>query len=109
MTVEGRLIEELKDKLLNLGPMLPGYLSRQWNVCGSSGCKCKNPDKPIKHGPYYQLSYTLNGKSSTVFVKKTVLRDVSARIKRHKQFRDLCNRLVATYIAEFRKHGKEAK
>lgn len=107
MTAEERRIGELKDKLLNLGPILPGSLGKQWNVCGSPGCKCKDPDHPVKHGPYYQVSYTLNGKSSTVFVKKGTLKEVSARIKRHKQFRELCNSLVEAYVAEFRKYGRE--
>jgi hypothetical protein len=55
------------------------------------------------------LSYTLSGKSSTVFVKKGAIREVSARIKRHKQFRELCNALVEAYVAEFRKYGREGK
>lgn len=109
MTAEERRIGELKDKLLNLGAILPGSLGKQWNVCGSPGCKCKDPDKPVRHGPYYQLSYTLNGKSSTVFVKNGTLKEVSARIKRHKQFRKLCNALVEAYVAEFRKYGREGK
>ena len=41
-----------------------GSLSRQYNVCSSPGCRCK-ASPPRKHGPYYQLSYTRNGKSTT--------------------------------------------
>jgi len=109
MTTEERRIGELKDELFKLGAILPGSISRQWNVCGSPGCKCKDPDHPVKHGPYFQLSYTLNGKSSTVFVKKGALKEVSARIKRHKQFKELCNALVEAYVAEFRRYGREGK
>ena len=64
MTPEKKRIVQIKEKLFNLGPVLPGSLSQQWNVCGSAGCQCKDPKHPIKHGPYYQLSYTLKGKSS---------------------------------------------
>lgn len=107
MTVEIKRIVQLKEKLFALGAVLPGCLSKQWNVCGSAGCKCKNPDHPVKHGPYYQLSYTLKGKSSTAFVKKAALKEVRARIKRYKEFRELCNTLVGAYVIEFRKHGIE--
>ena len=107
MTEEKTRINKVKERLLNLDPVLPGSLSKQWNVCGSPGCKCKNPVSPVKHGPYYQLSYTLKGKSSTVFVKKSALREVRARIRRHKEFRKLCDTLVEAYIADFRKHGVE--
>ena len=107
MTAEKKRILQLKERLLKLKPVLPGSLSKQWNVCGSPGCKCKDPARPVKHGPYYQLSYTLKGKSSTVFVKKVALREVSARIQRHKEFRRLCDTLVEAYIVDFRKHGIE--
>ena len=50
-----KTIEQLKQRLLNLGPVLPGSISEQWNVCGTPGCKCKDPANPEKHGPYYQL------------------------------------------------------
>ncbi len=63
-------IEQLKQKLLNLGPVLPGSISEQWNVCGTPGCKCKDPKTPQKHGPYYQLSFSVGGRSSSMFIKK---------------------------------------
>lgn len=107
MTAEKKRIIQLKEKLLKLEPVLPGSLSKQWNVCGSPGCKCKNPVRPVKHGPYYQVSYTLKGKSSAVFVKKAALREVRSRIQRHKEFRKLCDALVEAYIDDFRKHGIE--
>lgn len=107
MTAEKKRIIQVKERLLKLEPVLPGSLSKQWNVCGSTRCKCKNPVRPVKHGPYYQLSYTLKGKSSTVFVKKAALGEVRARIKRHKEFRKLCDALVEAYIVDFRKHGIE--
>ena len=50
MTVEKKRIVRVKERLLKLEPVLPGSLSKQWNVCGSAGCKCKNPDHPVKHG-----------------------------------------------------------
>ena len=107
MTTEEKRIVQIKEQLFNLGPLLPGSLSQQWNVCGSAGCKCKAPKHPMKHGPYYQLSYTLKGKSSTAFVKKVVREEVEARIKRHKEFRELCDALVEAYLVEFRQHGIE--
>lgn len=107
MTVEKKRVAQLKERLFSLGAVLPGSLSKQWNVCGSPGCKCKNPDRPVKHGPYYQLSYTLKGKSSTAFVKKAALKEVRARMKRHKEFRELCDALVEAYVTEFRKYGIE--
>ena len=51
-------IESIKQKIIELEEMRPGSLSKQYNVCGTPNCKCKDKEKPQKHGPYYQLSYT---------------------------------------------------
>ncbi|MBU1689100.1 MAG: hypothetical protein KJ589_17310 [Proteobacteria bacterium] len=105
MTKENRRIEQLKRKLSGLGPMLPGSTSEQWNVCGTPGCRCKDPDKPVKHGPYYQLSFTLGGKSSTMFIKKAHLAQARQCLERYQQFKALNTELVNTYIALIRKTG----
>lgn len=105
MTKEQRKIDLIKQKLLKLGPMLPGSISEQWNVCGTPGCKCKSKEKPIKHGPYYQLSFSVKGKSSSFFVKKQDLAEAHKRIQRYKQFKKLSMQLVQAYVNLTRKNG----
>ena len=105
MTKEERRIEQIKEKLVQLGPMLPGSISEQWNTCGTPRCRCKDPEMPVKHGPYHQLSFTVGGKSSTMFIKKEDLPEVRRRLKRHEQFKALCTELVHAYIALTRKNG----
>lgn len=105
MTHEEKRIQQLKAKLAKLGPMLPGSLSTQWNVCGTPGCRCKDLDAPHKHGPYYQLSFTVGGRSSTLFVKKEDRAEVKRRLKRHQQFKTLSTELVQAYIAMARTAG----
>ena len=98
-------IERIKAQLAGLGPVLPGSLSKQWNVCGSPGCRCKDPKHPRRHGPYYQLSYTLRGNSSTVFVRAADVAEVRRRIRRYGEFKQLCGALVAAYIEQMRQQG----
>ena len=74
--------EKVKHDLAALGDLRPGSLSAQYNVCGSPGCRCK-ATPPIKHGPYYQVSYTRKGKSSTKFVKKEDLPEVRKQLKNY--------------------------
>ena len=105
MTKEERRIKQLMAKLARLGPMLPGSISEQWNVCGTPGCRCKDPQKPKKHGPYYQLSFTVGGKSSTMFIKKEDLPEVRRRLKRYQQFKTLSTELVHAHIALTRRIG----
>ena len=105
MTKEQRKIEQTKQKLLKLGPMLPGSISEQWNVCGTLGCKCKSKKQPIKHGPYYQLSFSVKGKSSSFFVKKQDLPEAYRRIQRYRQFKKLNMELTQAYVDLTRKNG----
>ena len=63
-------IESIKQKIIELEEMRPGSLSKQYNVCGTPNCKCKDKEKPQKHGPYYQLSYTHKSRSKTEFIRK---------------------------------------
>ena len=99
----------IKAKLLGLGPVLPGSLGKQWNVCGTPGCKCKDPKYPRRHGPYYQLSYTLQGRSSTVFVKRQDVAEVRRCIRRYAQFKRLCGELVAVYVQNLRQRGRNRR
>ena len=89
-----RCIEAIKAKLVGLGPMRPGALSKQYNVCGSPGCRCKDPRDPKKHGPYYQLSYSHTGKSTTEFVRKDHVREVTLQLKTYQVFRKLIDEWV---------------
>ena len=88
-----RQIEKVKRDLVALGDLRPGSLSTQYNVCGSPGCRCK-ATPPIKHGPYYQVSYTRKGKSSTKFVKKKDLPEVRKQLKNYERMKLLIERWI---------------
>lgn len=83
-------IEQIKQEVAALGPMRPGSLSEQYNVCGTPGCRCKDPRKPQRHGPYYHLNYTWRGKARTEFVKAEAAEGVREQLKNYKKFRALC-------------------
>ena len=95
--------------LLNEGPLLPGSIKKQWNVCGMSGCRCKNSDNPRKHGPYFQLSFTLAGKSTSMFVKEQEFEDVMVITQRYRRFKALSLLLVESYVGEERDKRKQRK
>ena len=107
MRKEERRIETIKAAINNLKPMLPGSISQQFNVCGTPGCKCKDPKKPKKHGPYYQLSFSVKGKSSSFFIKKEMLAEARRRVKRFHEFKRLTTALAQASVDLVRKHGFE--
>jgi hypothetical protein len=88
-------IRKIKEELVSLGPMRPGSLSRQLSVCGKPGCACADPDKPKKHGPFYQLSYAHQAKSSTRFVRPEYVPQIKKELAAYKRFRTLTQSWVA--------------
>jgi len=82
-------IDAIKRELFELGEMRPGALSKQFNVCGKAGCRCKDSKNPRKHGPYFQVSYTHLGKSTTEFVKAEALATVQEQLANYARFKAL--------------------
>lgn len=97
--------------LAELGEMRPGSISRQYNVCGNQKCRCKDPENPKKHGPYYQLSYTHKGKSTTEFVKKEMLSEAKQQIENFREFKKLTEEWIdlSVKIAKLRKKESAKK
>lgn len=94
ITAVDKRIAEIKAELAALGPLRPGSLSQQYNVCGNPSCRCK-ADPPQKHGPYYQLSYTFRGKSHSDFVRRDVLAQVRAQMRNYQTLRALVDEWIA--------------
>jgi hypothetical protein len=56
--------QALAARLGQLGFALPGSITRRYTHCGKPGCRCQaSPPRP--HGPYYQLTRKLAGKTVT--------------------------------------------
>lgn len=82
-------IQGIKKNISELDEMRPGSLSKQFNVCGNPNCRCKDAQNPQKHGPYFQLSYTRKGKSTTEFVRKELLMGVRKQLQNYQTFKKL--------------------
>ena len=88
-----RQIDKVKRDLTRLDGLRMGSLSEQYNVCGTPGCRCK-ASPPEKHGPYYQLSYTRKGKSTTRFIRKPNLVMVKRQLRNYARLRTLVDRWI---------------
>ena len=92
-------IEQIRAELAALGPVHPGSISQQYNVCGNPGCRCKDPENPQKHGPYYQLSYTSRGKHTTRFIRAECLEDMQRKVANYKRLRELTQEWIDLSVA----------
>src|SRR5712691_5429214 len=110
MTRQGlqQRIDKIKQQIAALGDLRPGALSQQYNVCGNPSCRCK-ATPPIKHGPYYQLSFTWKGKSSTRFVRDEGLSEMRQKVANYKRLRELVNEWVELAVELERAERAAAK
>ena len=98
-------LNKIKEAIMQCGPLHPGKLSLQYTTCNKNGCACKNKINPKKHGPYYQLSYSIKGKSSTRFVKVEDVETVQTYINEYHKLKALMNDLSESYAKKFKQHG----
>src|SRR5437660_7236038 len=61
--------QELKQSLLKLGYVCPGSVVERYMPCGKLGCRCAS-DPARRHGPYYEWSRKVQGKTVTVRLSK---------------------------------------
>lgn len=56
------LAEQLAAELATIGFISAGSVVSRYTSCGKPGCRCQ-ADPPQRHGPYYQWSRALGGKT----------------------------------------------
>lgn len=86
-------IRRLKKEMVSLGRLRPGSLSKQYNVCGKADCRCKETP-PRKHGPYYQLSFTRRGKSTTRFVRRGHVTAIKEELRNYKRLQKMIDKWI---------------
>ena len=104
-----RRIAQLQQELLALGRLHPGSISEQYNVCGTPGCHCKDAKDPRKHGPYYQLSYTWRGKSSSRFLRDEQVAEMREKVANYKRLRELVSQWVELAVELERAEREQAR
>jgi hypothetical protein len=77
-----RRIDRIKRALLEIGPMRPGSLTRQY----------KDPQHHA--GAYWQISYTRRMKSRTEYVRSEWVKDLRRQIASHKRFKSLVEQWI---------------
>jgi hypothetical protein len=57
-----RRYRELKKRLQGIGYAVAGTITERYTMCGKATCRC-HADPPQRHGPYYQYSRKVAGKT----------------------------------------------
>src|ERR1700690_2711973 len=79
--IEQRM-DRIKRKLLEIGPMRPGSLTRQYK------------DPQHRTGAYWQISYTRRMKSRTDYVRREWVKDLRLQIANQQGFKSLVEQWI---------------
>ena len=80
-------VRAIKEQIVALGPMRPGKLSVQYH-------------KPIeKAQAFYQISYTIQKRSRSDYVREADLERVKAELENYQTFKRLCEEPVVASLA----------
>ena len=83
-------IDRIKRTLLEIGPMRPGSLTRQYK------------DPQHRAGAYWQISYTRRMKSRTEYVRREWVTELRRQIATHKRFKGLVDQWIDLSIEHSR-------
>jgi Family of unknown function (DUF6788) len=59
-----RRYRELASQIADVGFVASGSITRRYTRCGTTGCRC-HAEPPQRHGPYYQWTAKIAGKTVT--------------------------------------------
>jgi uncharacterized protein DUF6788 len=85
-------------ELASLGLALPGTLINRHVRCGKPGCRC-HADPPVLHGPYWQWTRKVAGKTITRLVPDEQVADYRQWIDNDRRLRDLVAELETLTLA----------
>lgn len=96
-----RRYRELAAQLADVGYIAAGSLAQRYNRCGKPSCRC-HADPPQMHGPYWQWTAKVNGKTVNRRLTSTEAELYQEWIDNDRQLRDIITKMreVATAATE---------
>jgi len=89
--------EAAKAKIQALGYVLPGTVQKRQYRCGKPNCRCVT--EGILHGPYYQWTRKVSGKTVNINLDTESTKKVKEWIQNNRNLRKLCRRLEKASLA----------
>lgn len=84
-------------QLLRTGKILPGSIQQRHTFCGRAGCACQT-DPPRPHGPYWQWTRKVKGKTVTRRLSAEQIERYRPWIENDHRLRELTTALEAINI-----------
>lgn len=90
---------QIKRRILTLGWARPGSVTRRFMPCGNPACRCMG-QPPHLHGPYFQWSHKIRGKTVSLRLTEGQTRLALAWAQNYKQLRKLLRRMEQSALRE---------
>jgi len=92
-------LEALKREIQKLGFVRPGSLVRRFMPCGNPSCRCM-ADPPRLHGPYYQWSHKVGGKTRSIRLSEQQAKLCEEWIRNHKRLKKIVRQMERLSLKE---------
>jgi len=103
-----RKYEQLKQRLLGIGPICLGSIVRRWMSCGKKECVCHDdPDKG--HGPYYQWTRKIRSRTESRMIPEALIRLYREGIRNHRRVDQILELMREVSLRAFDAQKKSSK
>jgi hypothetical protein len=90
---------KLKREIVALGWARPGSVIRRYMPCGKPSCRCM-ATPPQLHGPYYQWSHKVGGKTRSVRLPENQVALAQEWAENHRKFKKILNQIERLALTE---------
>ncbi len=88
--------QKLKEQLAESGYVVPGTVQKRSYRCGKPNCRCTT--QGILHGPYYQWTRKIKGRTVNINLDRDAAAIVKEWIQNNRKLKRLCTRLEKTSL-----------
>ncbi len=88
--------QKLKEQLAKSGYVVPGTVRKRSYRCGKPNCRCTT--QGILHGPYYQWTRKIKGRTVNINLDRDAAAIVKEWIQNNRKLKRLCTRLEKTSL-----------
>ena len=87
-----RQLRTYQDELHKIGFILTGSITKRYVRCSTHGCKCQTDPKAL-HGPYYEWTRKVQGKTVTVRLKEDKAKLLMEWIENKRRFYKIVSKI----------------
>ncbi len=98
----------VKQQLRSVGYICLGSITQRWLTCGTPSCVCHR-DPARRHGPYYQWTRKINGRTETRMLDESLIRLYQDGIRNHQRLDAIVQKMQEVSLKAFEAAKIQAK